>query len=491
MGRIKLKTMENEQALSIVLRLKDEASKQLDTFRSKVDSISKSMGPAMDISKKFALALAGVGAVAVGFGVVAVKAAMESEVQMAKFAATMKTIPGATDASTKAILANAKAMQKKGFDDDESANVMAKLYQRTNDVNKAMKLTALAADLSRAKNISLSDAGNLVNMTLSGNQKALKAYGIEISDTLSPVDALAELQKKVAGQSDAYTETLQGKLTVLKGKWDDIVKVIGKDLLPLLKPLIDKAILLAEQFTVWYEKIGGINGILQASIQFMKDYYPAILAVAGAIAGLLMPAIIGWTTAMAGLLITMAPWLIGGAVIGGIVAGIVWIVKNWDMIRAKTIEIWGAIKQYFKDVWAGIKAYAQEAIDFIMDKVKAVTKAWNDMIALVSKPFKTASGVIKNTASGAWDELKYLTGKLTGHEHGGTVIGPRGMPVPIMAHGGETILPAGQSRGGGGMNININMNYPQFNNADDIDVVRKQVEGAFRDVIRIYKLQPA
>jgi len=349
--------MENESALNIVLRLKDEASKQLDNFRSKVEKASKSMEPAIGISKNFALALAGIGAAAVGFGVVAVKAAMDSEVQMAKFAATMKTIPGVTDASTKAILAQAKAAQKLGFDDDEAANVMAKLYQRTGDVTKAIKLNNLAMDLSRAKNISLSDAGNMVSMVLSGNQKALKAYGIEISDTLTPMQALEELQGKVAGQSQAYSDTLQGKLSILKTRWDDIVKAIGKDLMPLLEPLIEKAIKLAEQFQVWYEKIGGINGVLQQLNQFVRDHETALIIVAGAIVGLLVPALIAWSTAMAGLLITMAPWLLGGAIIGGIVAGILWIIQNWELIKTKTFEIWGAIKQYFKEVWEGIKAY--------------------------------------------------------------------------------------------------------------------------------------
>lgn len=38
---------------------------------------------------------------------------------------------------------------------------------------------------------------------------------------------------------------------------------------------------------------------------------------------------------------------------------------------------------------------------------------------------------------------------------GGRVPGPMGAPVPIIAHGGETVVPAGMGGSGSGVTINI------------------------------------
>lgn len=75
-------------------------------------------------------------------------------------------------------------------------------------------------------------------------------------------------------------------------------------------------------------------------------------------------------------------------------------------------------------------------------------------------------------------------------EQGGIVPGARGTAVPIIAHGGEEIIPARNAGGADGMMIEIVMNYPSFKNQEDTDVVRKQIESALRDVARVYKLQP-
>ena len=72
------------------------------------------------------------------------------------------------------------------------------------------------------------------------------------------------------------------------------------------------------------------------------------------------------------------------------------------------------------------------------------------------------------------------------HEFGGVVQGPEGMPVPIMAHGGEQIIPARQSAqmtGGGSFNITIN--NPVVRSDDDL----KKLDRIFRDLAINYKFK--
>ncbi len=78
----------------------------------------------------------------------------------------------------------------------------------------------------------------------------------------------------------------------------------------------------------------------------------------------------------------------------------------------------------------------------------------------------------------------------SGHEHGGYVQGPRGVAVPIIAHGQERIIPAGQSSGqGGGSTINIIINNPVVRSDSDKAQLKEDIDQALRDVTRVHKLK--
>lgn len=477
----------NDQDLNIVVRLKDEASKSLEGLSKKFDDMQESMKPATNASKAFALALGGAATAAVGFGVIAVKAAMGAQVEMARFEATMKTIPGATDKVTKSLLDQAAAATKLGFDDEEAANTLAMLYQRTNDVTKATQLNALAMDLARAKNISLTEAGNMVNMVMSGAGKALKQYGIEIDDTLGPMAALEQLQGKVRGQAEGFTNTMQGQIEVLKVTWGNLLETVGEQLIPVLTEAL-KAI------TPFVEKLVEWAGRTDELIEWLKEHQTIMILVAGAITGALapallfslIPAIYGVITAFAAGAIALAPWILGGTLIAGLIAGILWIVKNWDYCKEQLALTWEGIKIMFKEgvnfliglaeAWANMWVKAANVIIGALNKIKFSIPSWVPGIG--GKSFGINIPLVEET-------------KLPRYEHGGIVPGARGTAVPIMAHGGEQIIPAGNTRSDGGVYIEVNLNYPQFSSADQAAATRSQIEKALRDVVRVYKLQSA
>ena len=98
-------------------------------------------------------------------------------------------------------------------------------------------------------------------------------------------------------------------------------------------------------------------------------------------------------------------------------------------------------------------------------------------LGLVGEATSWGSGIIRNMINGIKSAIQgagKLAGKLAGGigmsieeilrmQHGGIVPGMIGQPVPIMAHGGERIIPRGsntQSPSGGGGGVTINMNGP-------------------------------
>ncbi len=242
----------NETNLQIVVDLKDEAS---SAFKKVGDNISKTgdqMGSRMKslrkeasaLSKVFAGAAVAGGAALGAFLFSAAKGAAEAQVQMAKFKAIMDTTSGSTKKIREELLKASQAAVKFGFDDEAAAESLARLFQRTKSAAQAQQHFALVMDLARAKNIDLASATDLVGQVLSGNGRVLKQYGIEIGDSMTPLQALGKLHQAVANQAGEFASTFPGQLAILSESWSNMKDQIGAVLLDALSPFI-------KQFTEW------------------------------------------------------------------------------------------------------------------------------------------------------------------------------------------------------------------------------------------------
>ena len=251
-----------QSTLEILVKLKDETKSSFGTLGRSLEGLG-------GFAVKAGAALAGVG-LAAGTGLAfAVKAAAEALVEMAKVDTVLKNMGDAAMANKDALLAAAGAAVKLGFDDEEAAVSIANLYQRTGDLTKATELNALAMDLARQKGIGLSEASNMIGMVMSGNGRALKQYGIEISDTLTPMQALEELQKRVAGGAENFAGTFAGQIEILKTAFGNMIEQIGERVLPVLTDLAVKyGPAVIEAFDRFADAIGAAGGI-------MNEYLPS------------------------------------------------------------------------------------------------------------------------------------------------------------------------------------------------------------------------
>ena len=210
-----------------------------NTFKGMGQNIGQAMAT---MGKTIAVGAVAVGGALIKMGADSVKAASEAQVEMARFEATLKTMGEAGMKAKDSILALSQANIQLGFDDEETANSMAYLLQRTNDLSKATDLNGLAMDLARAKNMSLTQATQMLGMVLSGNGRVLKQYGIDIKDSASPMEALADLQQKVGGQGKAFAQTYAGAMAILKVSIGNVKETVGEQLLPVLAELAQKAL---------------------------------------------------------------------------------------------------------------------------------------------------------------------------------------------------------------------------------------------------------
>lgn len=261
--------MANDQKVKVIIdgeNKTDKAFKQADNslagFTSTVKKFAVAAGAAFAAKEIF------------DFGRASVEAFNESEVSAAKVTALLKTLPSTINTSTDAIFKLAGAAVDLGFSDEAAAENIAFLLQRTGDLTKATELNALAMDLARAKNIDLATAGNLVGQVLSGNGRALKQFGIEIDETMTPLEALTELQGKVAGQATAFADTTTGKMEILNQKFGEFQEAVGSSLSEALVPFLDKLIEIAgnEQFIEFIVTLTNLvaKGLNLAFIAFQK-----------------------------------------------------------------------------------------------------------------------------------------------------------------------------------------------------------------------------
>lgn len=115
------------------------------------------------------------------------------------------------------------------------------------------------------------------------------------------------------------------------------------------------------------------------------------------------------------------------AAIGGLVAAGILVYKNWDVIKEKAIEIWGAIrdwfekttekiKEFFANLWAGIKETFKNVGDWFKEKFDAawknVNNAWkgacdffSDLWDGITEAFADTKDWFTGIFQDAWDGI--------------------------------------------------------------------------------------
>jgi hypothetical protein len=177
---------------------------------------------------------------AIGGGLVAlgkssVQAAIESEKSNARLQAQLKALGISYKAHEDQI---SRVIQKQSqlaaLDDEDLADSFTAIVRVVGDVNKALKLNALAADFARAKHIDVAKAGELVGKVAGGNTGILSRYGIVLEKNATAQQAIAALQEKFAGQAEAYGKTTAGSVERAGVAWENLRENLGAKLAPVL-----------------------------------------------------------------------------------------------------------------------------------------------------------------------------------------------------------------------------------------------------------------
>lgn len=273
---------QNVVAATFVAR--DQASKTVKTLRDNIKQVgTRAGGPLGGLLGGIAgipgpalLAGAAIGGLTAFLGGAA-RAAMDEEKNVAKMGAALRANVADWDGNTDAIERTIAEREKLAFSDDDLRDSLSQLVFVTKDVDEAVRGQALAMDLARAKNMSLTDASVLVGKVMGGNVSILKRYGIQLKKGATATEALAELQRQFGGQAAAYAETTAGSMESMQIALADVVEDIGTALLPMLK---DLAIFARDEVVPAIRGIGDALGTVGDAVgDFKTNFAPEKQAV--------------------------------------------------------------------------------------------------------------------------------------------------------------------------------------------------------------------
>lgn len=428
-----------------------------DNTRGGIDSASAGFDKLKGAALKLGAVIAGAFAIdkIKDFGVASFNAFADAEASGAKVNAILATMGKQGEAAKGAIEKVSQAALKLAFDDEDAAESMAKLFQVTKDTTKAQELQAVAMDLARGKGIELSDATRIVTLMLAGNTKELKALGVAVSDTATPLENLAIVQKQYAGQAEAYANTTKGALDKLSNAYENLQESVGSLLAEAFTPLISKM----ADFLSTLPPVDVMLNNLKSSVMslaseldmqtgivtFLND---AWMQIWGSISTNLIPAFeqlfvvlepyMPWIKSFAGYLGSYF-----GVILLGIVQTLGFMITTLVNLLAAGINLSSFL----------IKTLGP-AFSFISDSIATVVGWVNQLIAALT----TVASKIGSALSGIGG-LGGIAGKRAdgGPVSGGStyLVGERG-PELFTPSGSGTIIANGAGIGGATIAININ-----------------------------------
>lgn len=325
-------------------------------------------------------------------------------------------------------------LEKNGVDTTAAMTGLKKAYAES--IKSGTDMNTMLSDLEdRLQNGATQAEAEAEALSLFGTKAGPQLISALESGRMS-FDALGTSMSDFAGTVEStYSDTLdpidkmQTTMNELKVVGADLVTTAGPMLTDMLKGLGDVVHTLADAWASLDEDqqetvikmaavaaaigpvtsglgsittgIGSVIDVGGKMLTKMPELGTNLAGIGAKISGLI-PNIGGLVAGIGPLITAAAPFLIGGAVIAGLVAGGIAIYKNWDEIKAKCSEL----KEHISEKWGEVTAKTEElknnmATKWNETKAKA-TETWSNVRSTVS----SGADFIKTTASNRLNEIK-------------------------------------------------------------------------------------
>lgn len=418
-----------------------DASRAADKVGDSAEKSSRRVDKVGKVSK--AVALGGITVLGAAM-ISSVGKAIEAEKSQARMESQLKALNIPLKAHAGHISdAIDKTSKLAAIDDEELQDAFTKLLPATKNVDEALDQMSLAADVARARNISLESATALVTRANAGSAGALRRLGInmiavkdhqialageikryvkehgpltaaeqerfakmkinakELDRQAQSHKNLAIMQKTFAGAAEAYGNSSAGAQERFRVALENLQESFGQHLLPVLQVVINA--------------LTGFLGLIDGHEKLVGILVTGIIALAAGI-WVVTTAIRAWAAVQAIINVLMSANPIGVIIVGlaALVVAILLVVRHWDIVKAKLQNVWDWISDNWPLILAiltGPFGLAVWAIIHFMDDIKnAITGAWEAIKgAATTLGNKIKDGVIQ----GATGVVGWVTGKIS------------------------------------------------------------------------------
>lgn len=214
-------------------------SSSLEKSFGRIESRSDRLNRRLKTGAKAGLAGLAVGGAAVltKQTVNAVNAAKDAEKANFRLRNSYKQVGGTAKQFATAQKQIAKVSKEAALDDEDLSDSLAAITRTTGSTSKGLKGMALAANIARARNISLAAATKIVEKAHVRQLRGLKGIGVQIDKNTTSSQALERAQKKFAGAGAEFGQTSAAAQERLSVAFENLQETVGAKLLPVLQRL--------------------------------------------------------------------------------------------------------------------------------------------------------------------------------------------------------------------------------------------------------------
>lgn len=346
-----------------------------------------------------------------------------------------------------------KTSKLAAIDDEELSDAFAKLVRTTGNVTKATEGMSLAANIARARNISLEKATGIVEKAMIGQTRGLKSVGVELDKGMTSTQALEKAQAQFAGAAEKHGATAAGAQEKLGVAFENLQEKVGQKLLPVLAKLAIKLTdMITWAETNWPKFQKAAEPVFDAIKVVIDNLIDKIKAIATTVAGI-VKIIQGikdgsWSTVWAGIKQVVVDGL------GGIVTATLELpVKILKALGEKAWAGLSAVGGWIKNkILDGLEGIASGVSSAIIGAINAAIGLLNRAIdAYNAIPLLPNVGKVGTIGGGSG---KGNTSRIGGRASGGPVsartpyvVGERGPELFVPGRSG-TIIPNRAGRAG-------------------------------------------
>jgi len=222
----------NKGTMNLVIKAIDNATPTLRKIGKGFGSLK---GVATSAFTGIAAASAAVAAALIGFGIAAVKAALDDERSTLRLNAALKARGILTEGLSAAIDKQIESMAALGIEDDQvraGIEYASRFWTKQADI---LAVNAAAADVAAVTGMDLADVIDIIGKGARGSTRGLIGLGITVKKGAKLQDILTATTEKYGGIAAEIADSTSGRLASAQIRFNEAIEDFGYRLMPILE----------------------------------------------------------------------------------------------------------------------------------------------------------------------------------------------------------------------------------------------------------------